>query len=135
MNKIVISGRLTKDPQIFTFEEGAKKATFSLAVKNPAKDSVSFIPVKAWDKLVNYVTYLHQGDYVELSGYLRQETFATESGENRSVLVVYVQTIERIININPKEETKNIDEKGELTNERKNSKISKKLSRKKNKAL
>ena len=68
MNKVIIIGRLTKDPEIRTTQTGKKVASFSLAV-NEGKDSngqemVQFFNCSAWDRLAeiaelqSYITKL-----------------------------------------------------------------------------
>ena len=60
MNKIIISGRMTKDPETRTTLSGKTITSFVVATDRPYINSegrreADFIPVIVWDKTANYV--------------------------------------------------------------------------------
>ena len=73
MNKIVICGRLTKDPELRTTNNGTEVCGFTVAVdrrikKNSEKET-DFIDCTAWEKTGVFVnTYFHKGDGITVEG-------------------------------------------------------------------
>ena len=59
MNKVVLIGRLTRDPELRYTQSGKAFATFTLAVdrkfKKDQQAQADFIPCMAWDKLAEIV--------------------------------------------------------------------------------
>ena len=49
MNSIVVSGRLTKDPELTKLQSGTEKANFRVAVGG-LNEKTDFFPVVAWGK-------------------------------------------------------------------------------------
>lgn len=89
MNKICISGRLTRDPELQTVSNGMEKARFSVAVdRRKSKDGekkVDFFDCAAWNKAAAFLCeWFHKGDGIELTG--RMESNRTEKD---GVKVVY----------------------------------------------
>lgn len=68
MNKVILSGRLTKKAEIKETSSGTKIASFILAV-NSLKDNVDFIKITCWNKTAENVhKYLDKGSLVEIIG-------------------------------------------------------------------
>lgn len=86
LNKIVMIGRLTKDPETRTVGE-ALKAGFTLAVDRPYKSekgpNADFFPITAWRKSAEFVQkYFTKGKQVYVVG--RLETYVYEvDGQRR----------------------------------------------------
>lgn len=53
MNKVILAGRLTKDPEVRYTQTGVAVASFTLAVNRRfSKEKVAdFIPIVVWDKI------------------------------------------------------------------------------------
>lgn len=74
--------------------EPYKVAYTNLAV-NANEDTVYFIPVVFYQRLAEAVQeYCEKGDKISVSGFLRQDTWKTDDGENRSRIVVVVRVFE-----------------------------------------
>lgn len=75
-NNVILIGRLTKDPELRTIEEGVKVCNITLAINRPFKNSegeydVDFIPVSLWYAAAqNTYQYCEKGDAVCIKGRL-----------------------------------------------------------------
>lgn len=101
MNKVILVGRLTKDPEIHYASSNIPKATFHLAVdrryakKNGTKQTADFIPVAAWRKLAEIVgNNLCKGRRILVDGSLSVRSFDGEDGSRRYYTEVVADTIE-----------------------------------------
>lgn len=88
LNKVILMGRLTRDPETKIFESGSKLANFNLAVsrrfQKDGEDKADFIPIRVWGKQADFAeNYFCKGKQVYVVGSL--ETYSYEKdGENRS---------------------------------------------------
>ena len=83
LNKVIEIGRLTRDPEIRTFSENTKCATFTLAVdrrfksKNENAPTADFLPVTAWRGTAEFIEkYFSKGKQIYVCGWL--ETYSYE---------------------------------------------------------
>lgn len=85
MNKVMLIGRLTKDPEIKATSTGKTVASFTLAVNRRKKeDPADFIQCKAFDKTAEVVQkYCQKGKQVCVLG--RIQTGSYENKEGRKV--------------------------------------------------
>lgn len=78
VNKVILIGRLGKDPDVRTFETGAKKASFTMATSEFRKDKEgNRIELTEWHNIVcwrnlaeNAEKYLNKGKMIYLEGKL-----------------------------------------------------------------
>ncbi|MGB9840589.1 single-stranded DNA-binding protein, partial [Thermovenabulum sp.] len=85
MNKVILIGRLTKDPELrYTPGSGVAVATFTLAVSRPflnqkGERDTDFIPIVVWRKLAEQcASNLRKGRLVGVSGRLQVRSFETQ---------------------------------------------------------
>ena len=92
-SKAIITGNLTRDPELRTTPNGASVCSFSVAVNRVYRDSngeqkedVSFIDCSAWGKLGEMISqYAKKGSGVLVSGRLDQRSWEDKtSGQKRS---------------------------------------------------
>jgi len=94
MNKAVLIGRLTRDPDLRFTPNGIAVCKFTLAVDRPFTNNngereADFIPVVVWRKPAeNAANYLRKGRMCAVSG--RIQTRKYENNEGRTVSVVEV---------------------------------------------
>ncbi|MDU6040094.1 single-stranded DNA-binding protein [Clostridium butyricum] len=94
MNKVVLIGRLTKDPELrFTPGSGAAVTTFTLAVDryNPktSQNEADFIPVVIWGKQAeNTANYMSKGGQVAVSGRIQTRSYDAKDGTKRYITEV-----------------------------------------------
>ena len=91
MNKVILMGRLGKDPETKTFDGGGKVCNFPLATNKTYKDkkgekqqSVTWHNCQVWNQLAEHCEkYLEKGRRVLLEGEISVSTWETDSGEKR----------------------------------------------------
>jgi single-strand DNA-binding protein len=89
-NRIILIGRLTRDPELRYVPSGAPVASFTLAVDRPFRDQqgnreTDFIDVVAWRKLAEQVSqYMSKGRMVAVEG--RAEAEGRGGGRRRRPL-------------------------------------------------
>lgn len=84
VNTVVLTGRLTRDPEIKVLESGKKLAKFTLAVDRGKNMDPDFIPVEAWDKVANSVEgYVTQGSLIAVEGSIRVDNYESQ-GQQRT---------------------------------------------------
>jgi len=85
MNKVILMGRLTKDPEIRTTESGLKIASYSLAVDRRSKEKeADFINCKAFGNAAEFVEkYLAKGTKIAVSGRIQSGSYTNK--ERRKV--------------------------------------------------
>jgi single-strand DNA-binding protein len=102
MNKVVLVGRLTKDPELkFTNGTGTAVATFTLAVDRKFVDKATgqreadFISIVCWRKTAEFVAnYFKKGQMCGVSGAIQTRTYQAQDGSNRYVTEVVADDVE-----------------------------------------
>jgi single stranded DNA-binding protein (ssb) len=92
INSIILSGRLTRDPDLRYLPNGTPIAKLSLAFdRNYQKDGewqqdTSFIDVVVWSKRGEQCAeYLHKGSPVLVEGYLHTRSYVDSNNQNRKI--------------------------------------------------
>jgi single-strand DNA-binding protein len=95
--KVILVGRLGKDPEVKTLNGGTTVATLSVAVDAPPP---SWHRVVMFGKVVdNFVAkYVHKGDRVFIDGTLNERTFKGQDGPK----TIWEVTGNNIMNLTPK---------------------------------
>ncbi|WP_211088820.1 single-stranded DNA-binding protein [Listeria innocua] len=94
MNRVVLVGRLTKDPELRYTPAGVAVATFTLAVNRPFKNAqgeqeADFINCVVWRKPAeNVANFLKKGSMAGVDG--RVQTRNYEDGDGKRVFVTEV---------------------------------------------
>lgn len=92
-SKAIITGNLTRDPELRTTPNGAQVCSFSVAVNRVYRDangnnqeSVSYLDCVAWGRLAETIAqYAKKGSGVLVSGRLEQRSWEDkQSGQKRS---------------------------------------------------
>lgn len=102
MNKVVLSGRLSKDVELRNFKDGGAVASFSIALNRRVKqsdgtykDEASFVEVKLFGRTAEVANqFLAKGSRLLVEGRLQQEVWADSNGQKRSRIVVVGEGIE-----------------------------------------
>lgn len=102
MNRIVLLGRLTKDPEVKVTSTGKTTTSFCLAVDRPfsGKDGqkeVDFINIVAWNKTAEIVgNCVSKGQRLLVEGRLQIRKYQDKQGQNRTVSEVIADRVEFI---------------------------------------
>ena len=98
MNKVILMGRLTRDPeQRFTQTNNTLVASFSLAVNRrfarPGEErQADFVNIVAWSKLGEFCSkYFKKGQQVSVVGRLQTRTWDDENGQKHYVTEVVAE--------------------------------------------
>ncbi|URZ15485.1 single-stranded DNA-binding protein [Clostridium felsineum] len=97
MNKVVLIGRLTKDPELkFTPGSGTAVAQFNIAVdrrfKKEGKPEADFIPIVVWGKQAESVSnYMSKGRLIGISGRIQTRSYDSKDGTRRYVTEIIAE--------------------------------------------
>jgi single-strand DNA-binding protein len=83
VNKVILIGNLGRDPEVLTFENGVKKATFSLATSESYKDKdgnkvdqTEWHNIVLWRGLAEVAEkYLRKGNSIYLEGKIKTRSY------------------------------------------------------------
>src|SRR5271157_1253743 len=102
LNKVMLIGRLTRDPECRVFSNGGKVAKFGFAVNNRRKNSQTgawedepvFMDVDAFNRgefgknADMTEQYLNKGKQIFIEGHLKLDQWTSQDGQKRSRLYV-----------------------------------------------
>ena len=100
INRVVLVGRLTRDPEMRTTSTGKSVANFSIAVDKRFKggdgeDTADFFRVSCWEKTAEFVAnYLTKGRLVAVDGRLQSRKYTASDGSNREVVEVVAENVQ-----------------------------------------
>jgi single-strand DNA-binding protein len=101
MNKVVLIGRLTKDPELkFTPGSGTAVASFTIAVDKRVKNDTGekqadFISIVVWGKTAEYVAnYSAKGKLIGISGRIQTRSYDAKDGTKRYVTEVVAEEVQ-----------------------------------------
>ena len=102
LNKVILIGNLTADPELRYTPNGTARVRFSIAVNRQYKDAsgqlqeeTTFVPIVAWGtQAENCANYLSKGRSVAVEGRLRIDTFENADGERKKVVEVVAQSVQ-----------------------------------------
>lgn len=82
MNQVVLTGRLTKDPEIRYTQTQEPVARFTLAVDKPNRDAkADFVPCTAFGKTAEVIgKYCQKGRMIGVSGRLHTDSYQKQDG-------------------------------------------------------
>lgn len=102
LNKVLLIGNLTKDPELRYTPNGTAVTNLRLAVNRKFKDRTGelkedtcFVTVTAWDKQAEICNqYLQKGRPVFVEGILQSRSWETNDGQKRSTIDVRAERIQ-----------------------------------------
>ena len=75
MNKVLMVGRLTADPELRKTDSGLDVTRFSIAL-NTATNKTEFFNIVAWRQTASFITrYFHKGDGICIDGHLATRSY------------------------------------------------------------
>lgn len=96
MNKVILVGRLTRDPEVRYTQTGKAVASFSIAVNTGFGDNkrADFVPIVVWDKLAEICgNNLTKGRNILVEGRLQISEYEKD-GQKRRTTEVVAQNVE-----------------------------------------
>ena len=103
INRVVLTGNLTADPELSTLPSGTSVCKLRLAVNRRYKDSASgewvekpnYFDIKVWGAQgENCATYLSKGRPVAVDGRLEWREWESQDGGKRSAVEVVADTVQ-----------------------------------------
>lgn len=100
MNRVVLVGRLTKDPEVKYTQNGIAVANFTLACNRPftsqdGKQEADFIQVQVWRKTAENVgNYLKKGSLAGVDGRIQTRNYENQEGKRVYVTEVIADTVQ-----------------------------------------
>ena len=102
MNKVILIGNLTKDPEPFTTQSGISRSTFTVAVQRRFANAqgvreADFIPVVAWRQNADFCNrYLTKGRKVAVEGSIQNRSYDAQDGSKRYVTEIIADSVEAV---------------------------------------
>ena len=99
LNRAILMGRLTRDPELKQTPNNVSVATFSLAVDRnyqSVKDNkqTDFINIVAWRHTAEFVSkYFTKGQLVAVEGSIQTRSYQDKDGNNRTVFEVVADQV------------------------------------------
>ena len=100
LNRVVLVGRLTKDPEIRYTQSNTPIASFTIAVNRQFSNSATgerdtdFIPVVVWRKQAeNVKNFVHKGSLVAVDGRIQTRTYDDQNGVRKYVTEVVADNV------------------------------------------
>ena len=100
VNRVVLVGRLTRDPELRRTNSGLQVTSFTLAFTNRTKNadgtsSSSFVTCTAWNKMAEIISqYCKKGSQLCVDGRLQENKYQRKDGTNASTVEIVVENIE-----------------------------------------
>jgi len=100
INRVVLVGRLTRDPELRQTQTGISVASFSLAVNRTftnqsGQREADFVPVVVWRKQAeNVAQYVSKGALVGIEGRLQTRSYDAADGSKRFVMEVVADSVQ-----------------------------------------
>ena len=102
LNKVILIGNLTSDPELRYTAGGTARVRFSIAINRQYKDAsgllqeeTTFVPIVAWGtQAENCANYLSKGRSVAVEGRLRIDSFENADGERKKVVEVVANNVQ-----------------------------------------
>jgi single-strand DNA-binding protein len=100
MNRVVIVGRLTHDPELRFTQNGIAVTRFSLAVDRPftnqqGERETDFLDVVVWRRQAeNVAAYLKKGSLAAVDGRVQVRSYETPEGQKRKVWEIVADRVE-----------------------------------------
>lgn len=105
MNKFIITGRLTRNPELRYTNNNIAITELNLAINN-RKDDTTFLMIKIFNKNAETCNeYLKKGDLIAVEGNIRNNNYEDESGKMHYRTDFIGNKVE-FLSINKKDDTK-----------------------------
>ncbi|MCR4440607.1 MAG: single-stranded DNA-binding protein [Peptococcaceae bacterium] len=99
LNRVVLIGRLTKDPELRYTPNGVAVASFTLAVNRSRANQqgereTDFIPIVVWQKQAeNCANFIGKGSLVAVDGRIQVRSYDDKEGQRRWMTEVIAENV------------------------------------------
>lgn len=98
-NKVILMGRLTRDPELKTTPNGVSVATFSIAVdrrftKSGEEKKTDFFNIVAWRHQADFVSkFFYKGRCILVEGEIQNRNYQDKEGNTRYITEVIADSL------------------------------------------
>ena len=97
-NLVVLTGRLTADPELKTTQNGISVTTFSIAVNRNYRageeQQTDFINIVAWRQRAEFITkYFKRGSLIGIEGSIQTRKYQDKNGNNRKAVEIVADNV------------------------------------------
>ena len=102
MNKVLLIGRITKDPEIRYTQSGIPSVNFTIAVDRGMRDAngnrqADFINCVAWRGQADFISrFIKKGYLMSVEGRIQTRNYQGQDGQMRYVTEVVLDTVENL---------------------------------------
>ena len=102
MNKVLLTGRITKDPEIRYTSNGTANLLFTLAVDSAQRDvngnrQAFFVSCVAWGQQADFMSrYVKKGNMLAITGRIQTRSYQDQAGATHYVTEVVVEAVENL---------------------------------------
>ena len=120
MNKVILIGNLTKDPELATTNSGISVCRFTLAVTRNFANSegereADFLDIIVWrGQAENCHKYLRKGSKCAVVGSIQKRSYDAQDGTKRYVTEIIAESVEFLNSRNSGESQENVEDKKEV---------------------
>ena len=98
-NLVVLTGRLTADPELKTTPNGVSVTTFSIAVdrryRSGEERQTDFINIVAWRSSAEFIAkYFKKGNLIGIEGSIQTRRYQDKNGNNRTAFEVVANNVQ-----------------------------------------
>lgn len=95
MNKAILMGRLTKDPELRTTPNGTAVCTFTVAVDRRGKEKqTDFLNCVAWRQTAEFISkYFAKGRMILVVGSIQARDYTDKQGNKRTATEIVVDEV------------------------------------------
>ena len=113
MNKLVLTGNLTRSPELRSTPNGIPVCTFTIAVNGrKSDDPTAYFRITVWRQLAEICNrYLTKGKKVFVSGPVSVSTYTAKDGTTRASLEVMAEDVEFLSPAGTGAENAQVDER------------------------
>ncbi len=100
MNKVILVGRLARDPELRTTQSGTPVVSFTVAcdrrfAKQGEERQADFINCVAWNKTAEFISrYFTKGMRIALDGRIQTRSYDDQNGNKRYITEVVAEDVE-----------------------------------------
>lgn len=102
INRVVLVGRITRDPETQQTNTGIPYVRFTLAVNRPFKDQngerqADFINCVAWRQQAEFLrNYVKKGNQLAVEGRIQTNSYVDANGNNRQAFDILVESVSNL---------------------------------------
>lgn len=121
LNRVVLVGRLTRDPELKYTPNGVAVANFTIAVNRPFKNQsgeneADFINGVVWRKPAeNLANYMKKGNQIGIDGRLQSRTYEDKDGKTVYVTEVVADSVQFLESKGSQQSPQNNQQKNQQT--------------------